>query len=150
SLRLWDNATEKLLGEGKPQNGHGDVVCLTFSPDGKLVAAASSDKKIQVWDASTGQGKWTGLSPAESLVSLAFSYDGKTLAAVDAKALYLWDVVTGEFQPRCWKPGRRLSLVSFLPDGHTLAVACNPLTAEEHESCICLVEAATLKELGQV
>ncbi len=53
---------------------------MAFSPDGHWLATASlSDKNARIWDASSGQQRYTLLHD-DSLASVAFSPDGRWLA----------------------------------------------------------------------
>jgi WD40 repeat protein len=69
------------------------VNSITVSPDGKLLAAASGDGSIQLWETSTGTalGQLTG--HRGSVNSVAFTPDGKELISggADTTAL-VWDV----------------------------------------------------------
>lgn len=74
------------------------VCYFAFSPDSSTLAAAGTDEVIHLWDVATGmealQISVPGLNWQSS--SLAFSPNGKTLAAFATNTLHLWDVATGK------------------------------------------------------
>lgn len=73
---------------------HDDSVGLVrFSPDGTLLATASSDGSAHVWNVTTGQKCVPPLSHGSRLLAQAFSADGSRLAtfASDGQAR-IWDL----------------------------------------------------------
>src|SRR5262249_26143286 len=81
---------------GEPLRGHeGSVSSAAFSPDGKRIITASSDKTARLWDAETGKQIGEPFRGHEGPVSrAAFSPDGKRIVTVsDDTTPRLWDVV---------------------------------------------------------
>ncbi len=69
----------------------GNVNCVAFSPDGKILAAAKSDGTIGLWDAATGHKLRTFVCSYYAL-SIAFSPDGKKLVSGgDSGMITLWN-----------------------------------------------------------
>ena len=69
---------------------------ITFSSDGKLLAAATEDGSVRLWDAATGVGRLSFILNGDSVTSLCFSPDDTTLAlATYFRTVRLWDAATG-------------------------------------------------------
>ena len=66
-----------------------------FSPDGQLIATGGGDRKVKLWDATTGTlvQDVSGERHTAEVENLAFSPDGQTLASVSRDgSLKLWAV----------------------------------------------------------
>ncbi|MCY3741564.1 MAG: WD40 repeat domain-containing protein [Candidatus Poribacteria bacterium] len=96
TLRVWDVRTGNLLktfrDRAVPANS------AAFSPDGQILALGAGNSRfglINLWDAETGEQEVLG--PTSQVVSMVFSPDSRTLAAVagfDDTELYIWDAHT--------------------------------------------------------
>ena len=144
-VKLWDAATGK---ERAALSGHESLVtAVAFSPDGRTVASASYDEKVRLWDAATGQLRAT-LAAGQKLRCLAFSRDGKTLAAGTkvTKAtgtIKLWEVDSLRELPPLEGHGKTVRSVAFSGDGTRLVSA-------SEDGKIRLWDTAIWRELQQI
>jgi eukaryotic-like serine/threonine-protein kinase len=77
--------------------GHsGRVWSAAYAPNNKLIASASSDKTVQVWDATGGGTLYTYTGHADSVYAVAWSPDGGRIASASFdKTVQVWDAQGG-------------------------------------------------------
>src|SRR5713226_1482640 len=82
---------------GRAFNGHAaEVTSVAFSPDGKLLASASTDNTVKVWTLQGREPVRILSRHTSSVTSVAFSPDGKTLASTSEDGtVKLWDMQSG-------------------------------------------------------
>ncbi|KAJ5825710.1 hypothetical protein N7474_002848 [Penicillium riverlandense] len=104
--------------------GHSDAVaCVAFSPDNKLLASASSEKTIRLWNATTGALLNILEGHQDHVRVLAFSTTGRVLASgAHDNTARLWDPTSGKVL-HILEHSKWVSYVAFSPDDHLLASA---------------------------
>jgi WD40 repeat protein len=104
---------------------------LSFRPDGKRLATASLDGTCKVWDTDTWKEIRSLEAKGKTFDAVAWSPDGKRLAAGDDDEVLLWNADTYEVLHTLPTPGK--GMVAFTPDGCTLLTArVGPRNGERH------------------
>jgi WD40 repeat protein len=130
----------------------GIIFDLTFSPDGRYLAAACGflgsrpPGEVKVWDVRTGQLVLLLAGFPDCVYGVAFSPDGRRLASASGKwsqawasgrwspvhvtagstgEVRIWDIPAGQEVISWREPGRSFLGVSYSPDGKRLIAACN-------------------------
>ncbi|MDE0681276.1 MAG: sigma-70 family RNA polymerase sigma factor [Candidatus Poribacteria bacterium] len=112
------------LPEGaKSRLGKGAIRAITYSPDGRRLAVASS---IGIWLYDTHSGQVLDLLTTHTdwVNSVAFSSDGKTLVSGSKdNTIRLWDAQTGTLRKTLTLIGHKGEIweMAFSPDGKILA-----------------------------
>ena len=88
---MWGPELQKL-------EGHTDgVTAVAFTQDGSLLASASWDMTVRLWDPVTGQETRKLKGHTNKVNAVAFTQDGSLLASASwDKTVRLWDPVTGQ------------------------------------------------------
>jgi WD40 repeat protein/serine/threonine protein kinase len=130
TVRLWDTGSGEQI---RTLSGHAILVRgLAFSPKGQRLAAACQ-RGVTVWDTTTGQQvPPSPLATTYALRTVAFSPDGRLLAAAGYGASFpvvVWDLATGAqigvLHGHTWVIGQ----IAFCPEGRHLAAASYDGTA---------------------
>jgi WD40 repeat protein len=122
TVQLWNVIDRREERQLKDPEGASSS-CLAFSPDGKLLAkAAGFEGAVQLWRVADGRPLERLTGKNQSIHSLAFSPDGKHLAATGREGhLSIWDLETGEASEPFATDDLADGPLAFSPDGRTIA-----------------------------
>ncbi|HQU57702.1 MAG TPA: WD40 repeat domain-containing protein, partial [Saprospiraceae bacterium] len=112
-------------------NGHHDeILAVAISPNGQLLATASKDTTVRLWNANTYAWLHTFIAHTDAVNALAFSPDGRELlTGSDDKTAILWDANTFDLKRRMEHP-RAVEAVAFTADGTQLLIGASTSASE--------------------
>src|SRR5262249_10602721 len=123
---LWDaNSGKEIRRFGGLKD---KIKAVVFSPDGKVLAAASRDGRVCLWDGETAQSRLFVLAhpqpvdlPFTSSPCIAFAPDGQTLVSAGTdRTLRVWNSTTGEEVRHYPSPDSALTAIALGRDGKTV------------------------------
>jgi WD40 repeat protein len=129
-LRWWEIAdigesvTERGWTPMRKMQGHvGAVYDMRFSPDGLMLATASADRTVRLWDGKSGRAIRALVDSDDLLYSVAFSPDSQLIAAGGGDGITrLWEVNSGRllglFVHRSMRRRGSVEWLSVDPEGH--------------------------------
>lgn len=124
TVAVWDLTDNDLSLEFSELSGHTlEVLAIDFSPQNPtLLASASADTTINLWDVATGELVNTFNEHADEVTAIAFHPDGSTLASGSADGtIRLWDLSSGEPVVVLGGENGWVLALAFTPDGTQLA-----------------------------
>jgi WD40 repeat protein len=112
---------ESATGQRCPTPAQGGSTAA-WAPDGKLLAATASDSTVRLWDAATAQPVRTleGQVVFVEGFLIAWSADGKMVAAGGGQRLWVWSAESGKL---LWQNDKHQNLfrIAWSPDSRRLA-----------------------------
>jgi WD40 repeat protein len=127
-VKLWDLTTGKEVRAPKSSQSQGFARAITFSRDGRFLAAVTGWSKVTAWEAATGRDVFTLDTHGQDVRTVAFTPDGCRLATGDRDGvIMLWDTAKGQELLTLSPPGhlRQVNGLAFSHDGNYLAAACH-------------------------
>lgn len=111
----WIPATTRV------RDGASFLHCLTFSPDGALIATGHRDSTVILWDVATRTIAGTLRGHSGEVYSIAFSPNGSTLASGSSdETVMLWDVAT-RANSTTLRANSPVTSVAYSSDGSVIA-----------------------------
>ena len=91
-LKVWDLQFGREAFPTEAFEGNQVLFSASFSKDGKWLAAAGRDRKINIWEGATGRKVGMVGGHVDEITKLTFSPDGKYLASIGNDGVVnLWD-----------------------------------------------------------
>jgi WD40 repeat protein len=103
------------------------VTAMAFSPDGKLLISAGTDRTVRIWDVTEGKEQYCFKEHKSAANAVAFSPDGKLAASTGADGVIVWNPADGAVAHRWEGPNKTVAAFAWLADGKRLLLASTPI-----------------------
>lgn len=118
-VQLWDTSTLKFV---RTLPAHETTVnCISFHPDGHVIATCSNDRTVRLWSVDTGERLHNLEGHRNNVNWVEFSPDGLTLlSAGDDRRILAWQVASGQLALELHQTGHERMYprrVKVSPDG---------------------------------
>jgi WD40 repeat protein len=121
AVKIWDLSSHKAVVT--LDHSRGSVLEPSFSPDGKLLAAACrSPNVVKVWDATTGRIAYECKYVGGMIGNAVFNPEGNRLAACGENGIQIWDTATHQSVATFRADASFGWCLAFSPDGTRLAM----------------------------
>jgi WD40 repeat protein/uncharacterized caspase-like protein len=127
-IKFIDPASGKELRSIELPESRMQDVELSFTTDGRLVAAGVNDKKLKVWDISS-KSERVQAATQKDFALIKFSSDGRLVAVADNYLVRVWEVSSGKQLANINVPNSGVYqetggvFTAFTPDGKRLATS---------------------------
>jgi len=118
-IYMWEGSQAPRILKGHT----GLINALTFAPSGDLLASASDDGAVKLWDLKTGGEKqsFAGLARKSAIFGASFNTTSDILAVpASGGYAYLIDVSTGKNYLMTYYQGDPIQAITFSPDSKLL------------------------------
>ncbi len=123
-LVVWDKNEPRTVA-----NHTGGIHAFAFTPDERLVLTAGADKRLKLWELTTGKEVHAFSGHKEQLTSVAVSPDGRYAVSASAdRTLKIWDLQSKKDADTLIGHGDAVNAVAISPDGKWIASASDDNT----------------------
>jgi WD40 repeat protein len=127
-IAFWDVMTGKMLFDIPTES---IIYDLSFSPDGKYIAASHRDNTVTLWDVINHNYAGVFIGHTDITVTVSFSPDSQRLATGSRDHLIkIWNVADQSEIATLSGHHRRVSSLAFSPDGKFLATGSDDKTVK--------------------
>jgi WD40 repeat protein/uncharacterized caspase-like protein len=126
-IELWQHEGTQFKRLDLDLNGMSEahqapITQIRFSPDGKILASASEDKTIKLWDAEQGILLKTLTGHTDLITAISFRSDGGVLASASRdRTIKLWGIPSGDTLDTFKGQEGDINVITFSPDGRVLS-----------------------------